>query len=271
MRKLFNQYGLALLVCITGAIILSCCFSILSNSKLFNQYFLTSKDQSDIAVANQEAVEDSTIYTDNWEFEMDLFDVVLEYGENYDFNNYISTKGCTDKCFSVKAYSIDKDKNRTGSEYELSDFLTYEFIDEAGVTTPFDSSKSGAHLITYTLRWNGYNVKTTKNIYVKENPNIPDLTDKDLLNNMVKGTLVDEEQKGLAETRIRLIGTDQDGNMLSFDTVTSKSGSFVFYGMPKEQDYAIVVVGYEDTAVTSFYYEGGDLSIGQIKAVAEGI
>lgn len=273
MRKLFNEYGLFLLAFITGAVILWGVFSTLQNSSFINTVLFTQEDNIEMATAEQEAVTDETIYTDGFMFKMGTTDVIVPYNGEYDFLSHIKPTQangnigtCTGtNCFAITATPIDKDKNPTGDEVDVSRYLTYDFVDSAGISAEFDSSVIGEHAITYTLRWNGFNIKKTQKIYVLDDPNKPDLSDPDLYNNMVMGSVVDGNQKGIGNVRVRLQSNSENGSSWSFDTVTSSSGSFTFYGMPKDQDYEIVLQGYDANSVF-FYYEGGQVSVGKISA-----
>lgn len=272
MRKLFNEYGLFLLAVITGAVIIAGVFHTLNDSSFINTVLFTQSDRIDMATAEQEAVTDETIYTDGFKFQMGVFDAVVKYGSGtFDYMNYIKPSSengnigkCVSTCFVVTATPIDKDKNETGPAVDISRFLTMDFVDSAGISEEFNSKIPGEHNVTYTLRWNGFNIKKTQKVYVLDDPNKPNISDPDLLNNMIMGSIVDKSGNPIANERVRLQSNSADGTTLSFDTVTSESGSFTFYGMPADQDYEIVALSHSEIDSIFIYYEGGQVSVGKL-------
>lgn len=251
MKNFFEEYGITLLVGLAGLVVITMVISTLNNGDLVSSVFVTSENSTEIGLGNQEVANDETIKNKKLKPTLKTHDIVVEFGSTFDYKNYVGNT-CTQDCF--EAYVDDN-----GNIIDISNYVVGVPVDEEQINT----SVSGQHQMDFIVKWNNEFVKSRVNIYVKEDPNAPDLEDPNIMDNLVRGVLKDVDGEGV-EAHLQLSATGEDGTALVFNAYSGPTGSFIIYGVKPGFTYELYVAGYEGTPISTFLYEGGAYNLGLV-------
>ena len=247
MEKLFKEYGLSELVVITGTITVIIMYALLSNGALSEALFLTDNVHQYAMIGVQEVAKDEAIASQTLVPKLKVKDVIVDYGDIFDWKEKFSSSCSGDQCF--EAYV-----ELNGSKVDLKDYVTAKF------ERPVDTSKAGSYKATYHLRWNGYHIVSDTYIYVLEDPNATDFDNEEIKGNYVRGTIGDSNCEPV-EAKIQIYAASDDGTALIYSGMSNQHGEFMIYGLKGGISYDVLILGHDDIIVPSFFYEGGGYNL----------
>ncbi|MBP3399823.1 MAG: hypothetical protein J6K75_08700 [Erysipelotrichaceae bacterium] len=247
MGKLFREYGLAALVVITGTITVIIMYGLLSNGDLADALFLTDDRHQYTMIGVQDVAKDDEIITQTIEPTLDVRDLIVDYGEVFNWQLKFDPSCSGDTCFD--AYVM-----LNGTKVELKDYVTVE------LERPIDTNKAGSYQITYNLRWNGYHIRSERYVHVLEDPNATDFDNEAIKGNYVRGLIGDESCKPV-EAKIQIYSSNEDGSALVYSGMSNQYGEFMIYGLKSGVLYDVLVLGHDDIIVPPFFYEGGGYNL----------